>query len=84
MIKLIHSSQVIIPLQKFWKMKCMRKYGSKEQEISERILRTVKVDEAQLEPNQIRVWKQGSSSGNSKKNIRTNELLDVFEIIEEF
>lgn len=44
----------------------------------------MKVDEAQLEPNQIRVRKQGSSSGNSKKNTRTNQLLDVFEIIEEF
>lgn len=62
----------------------MRKHWSREQEIGERILRTVKVDEAQLEPNQIRVQKQGSSSGNSKKNTRTNQLLDVFEIIEEF
>lgn len=41
--------------------------------------RIVKIDEA----DQIRVGKQGSSIGSSKKKTRTDKLPDVFEVIKE-
>lgn len=47
----------------------MGKCGSREQEIDEGILRIVKVDEAQLETNQIRVGKQAPAVEVQRKII---------------
>lgn len=44
----------------------------------------MKTDEVQVEANQNRVGKQGSISCISKKNTRTDQLPDVFKVIEEF